>query len=114
MLPSSLCDRCNSRSRPSTSGRPRTLRELQQRFGDPPFEMTETEVFDLLARVAQTLAQNLDQHQADVGVIFEERHEIAAVQHQQLAIAHRHRIAAALATVERPNFAHDLAGVDDV
>ena len=65
MLPSSLCDR--SIEEPALDLRPpRTLRELQQRFGDPPFEMTETEVFDLLARVAQTLTQNLDQHQADV------------------------------------------------
>src|SRR5215469_8488678 len=86
---------------------------MQQCFGDPCLEMTEHDVFNLLARQPDFAAQDSEQEHAKVCPAFEHPQEISAVYHQELAVGHRGRVSTALITVEHRDFAKDVAGVED-
>src|SRR5579871_479222 len=88
--------------------------QLQQGLGDAAFDMTEHQILDLLAGPSQALAQDLDQLEADIGVPFKTRHQVAPVQHQEFAVGHRHRVTAARPAVKNRDLANQLASVDDI
>src|SRR5262249_8138259 len=70
--------------------------EVQQRLCNPRFQMTKQYVLDLLTGLTQPLTQNLQQNQANIRALLEDRHEIAAVQHQELAVRHSNCVSRSL------------------
>ena len=76
--------------------------------------MPKQHVLDLLARLPQPLAENPEQDHAKICPFFQNRHEISAVQDQELAVGHRHRVRRSLFAVEQRDFAEAFARVHDV
>ena len=70
IFPSSLCDRCNSRPRPSAAGSTKPLGQLQQSLCNPRLRHGETTNPRPVRSFAQAVAKNVDQHQANIGRDF--------------------------------------------
>src|SRR5215831_19320493 len=76
--------------------------------------MPKQHVLDLFGRLPQALAQYFEQNEADVRALLEDRHEVPAMQYQELAVGHRHRISRPLGAVEQRDLAKAVAGLHDV
>ena len=83
---------------------------MQQNLGETARQAEKDNIFNLLARSAQTAAKNRDQSDRNFGIILDERNEIAALDNHQFAVVDCDGVCGALPTVEKSYFAEKLAG----
>src|SRR6266540_4877431 len=83
--------------------------QLQQGLRQAGRQVEERDVLDLLARVAQSRAENLDELEHHVRLAAEKRNEIAPLDDDELAVGHGGGIGGARAAVEQGDFAEHLA-----
>src|SRR4029078_10575882 len=83
---------------------------MQQNLGETARQGEQDNIFDLLARSAQTAAKNRDQSDRNFGIIPDERNEISALDDHQFAVIDCNGICSPLPTIEKSYFAEKLAG----
>src|SRR5581483_3644076 len=101
-----LCDR-NPAAR-AVGGEP------QKRLGKARRHVEKQHILDLLAGMAQSRAQNLDQLHGELGPRREQRDEVAAIDQHQRAFGQRLRVGGSLTAIEQRNLAEDFAGLDQI
>ena len=95
---------------PPWSGR----RQLKQRFCQPRRQIQECHVLDLLARPAQTRTENFDKFDRHVRMVAQERHEIAPLDDNKLAVGHGGGIRGARPAVKQGDLTENLTLAKDV
>jgi hypothetical protein len=89
-------------------------RQLKQRFCQPRRQIQECHVLDLLARPAQTRTENLDKFDRHVRMVAQERHEIAPLDDNKLAVGHGGGIRGARPAVKQGDLTENLTLAKDV
>src|SRR6476620_1118348 len=82
---------------------------MQQNLGETARQAEKDNIFNLLARSAQTAAKNRDQSDRNLGIVPDERNEIAALDDHEFAIVDCNGVCSPLSTVEKGYFTEKLA-----
>src|SRR5262249_20549883 len=90
--------------------RGRRLIKMQQNLGKTSRQAKKYDIFDLLARFSQTCAKYGDQSNCNFGIVLDQRNEIRPFDDQQFAIINCNSVRGPLPSIEKGDFAKELAG----
>jgi len=87
-------------------------RQPHQRLRHAVLQPPVHRLLDVPVGLAQALAQDFHQQDAQFGTTFEKRHEIAMIEDQEVAVGRRGGVRGAVLPVDQRDFAEHLAGVE--
>src|SRR5215469_6268083 len=88
--------------------------DAQQGLGEPRRQLQEEQILHLVGGAPEALADELDELQANLRPLLQQRQHVAAFEHRHLTSGECDGIGVPILAVEQGQLAKDLAGMDDV